>query len=101
CVSSVAASVGLAVDSLAGGADSIAAVPLEAPVDVKPAAPKEQPKPKPQPKPKTSGKTHKVVKGDTLWSISQKYGTTVEKLRRANGLTAKSKLQIGQKLQIP
>jgi LysM repeat protein len=32
--------------------------------------------------------THTVVKGDTLWGISQEYGVTVDKLRSLNGLTS-------------
>ncbi len=58
------------------------------------------PKPKAAtPAPKTT--THKVQKGETLWKISQKYGTTVEKLQKLNGLNAKSKIQIGQRLKVP
>lgn len=67
---------------------------------------------KPQPKkttPKASSgsskasyaATHTVRKGDTLWKISQKYGTTVDKILKANGLNKNAKLQIGQKIKIP
>jgi LysM repeat protein len=31
--------------------------------------------------------THTVVKGDTLWAISRKYGVTVEQIKQLNGLT--------------
>lgn len=41
-----------------------------------------------------------VRSGDTLWSISQKFGTTVNTLKRSNGLRS-SRLKIGQKLYIP
>ena len=41
-----------------------------------------------------------VRNGDTLWSISQKFGTTVNTLKRSNGLRS-SRLNIGQKLYIP
>lgn len=41
-----------------------------------------------------------VVKGDSLWSISKKYGTTVDKLKKANNLSS-NLLSIGQKLIIP
>lgn len=34
----------------------------------------------------SKSQTHKVVKGDTLWDISRKYGTTVAKLKSLNGL---------------
>lgn len=92
-------------DSLAVSTVSAADTAVTEPQPAKKVA--EQPAAKPQKKTPAksattaSGKTHKVVKGDTLWSISQKYGTTVEKLRKANGLNAKSKLQIGQRLKIP
>lgn len=45
--------------------------------------------------------THKVRKGETLWKIAQQYGTTVAKLQQLNGLNAKSKIQVGQRIKIP
>lgn len=47
-----------------------------------------------------SGKVHHVRSGDTLSEISHRYGTTVSKLRSANGLTS-NRLRIGQELKIP
>ena len=44
--------------------------------------------------------THKVRKGDSLWTISIMYGTTVNKIRRVNNLT-NTTLRIGQVLKIP
>ena len=44
-------------------------------------------------------RTHKVRKGETLSSIAKKHGTTVAKLCRANGLSTKSKLRVGQILK--
>ncbi|QJB55617.1 lytic transglycosylase domain-containing protein [Pseudodesulfovibrio sp. zrk46] len=41
-----------------------------------------------------------VRNGDTLWSISQKFGTTVNTIKRSNGLRS-SRLKVGQKLYIP
>lgn len=41
-----------------------------------------------------------VRSGDTLWSISQKFGTTVNTIKRSNGLRS-SRLKVGQKLYIP
>jgi len=41
-----------------------------------------------------------VHSGDTLWSISQTFGTTVTTLKRSNGLSS-SRLKVGQKLYIP
>ena len=41
-----------------------------------------------------------VQSGDTLWNIAKKYGTTVEKIKNANGLKDTT-LHIGRKLLIP
>ena len=41
-----------------------------------------------------------VVKGDSLWSIANKYNTTGDKIKSANNLTS-NLLSIGQKLIIP
>ncbi len=43
---------------------------------------------------------HVVKRGDSLWIIARKYGTTTKKIRRANHLTS-SRLHIGQTLVIP
>ena len=48
-------------------------------------APTTRPKPKPVVvKPKRI--RHLVKKGDTLWGLARKYGTTVSKIKKANGL---------------
>lgn len=44
--------------------------------------------------------THKVQPGETLWTISRKYRTTVVALKRANDLHT-SRIRPGQKLAIP
>ncbi len=44
-------------------------------------------------------KNHKVKKGDTLYSISIKYNTTVEELKRLNNLKS-NKISIGYNLRI-
>lgn len=44
----------------------------------------------------TTKKTHKVRKGDTLSKISKKYGVSLDKLYRLNGLNKNSKLRVGQ-----
>jgi len=41
-----------------------------------------------------------VRSGDSLWSISKKFGTTVNTIKRSNGLRS-SRLKVGQKLYIP
>lgn len=42
---------------------------------------------------------HKVRRGETLGSIARKHGTTVAKLCRANGISTKTTLRIGQILK--
>lgn len=42
---------------------------------------------------------HKVRSGETLSSIARKHGTTVAKLCRANGISTKTKLRVGQILK--
>ena len=44
--------------------------------------------------------THKVVKGDTLYSISKRYNTTIALIQDINNLEG-TELQIGQILQLP
>ena len=46
-------------------------------------------------------RVHHVVRGDTLWSIAHRYGTALDALRRANGLSASSVIKVGQVLRIP
>lgn len=43
--------------------------------------------------------THRVNRGDTLWRIANRYGTSVQQLRRVNG-TDSDVLQVGQILKI-
>ncbi len=47
------------------------------------------------------GGAYTVAKGDTLWSISQKYDVELAALLDANGLSKKSKIQPGQTLRVP
>jgi LysM repeat protein len=48
----------------------------------------------------TGGTTHVVVRGDTLWGISMKYGVSVASIKTANGLTTDF-IYVGQRLTIP
>jgi len=43
---------------------------------------------------------HVVKKGDTLYSISRRYGLTVEQLRKINSLDKNSVIFVGQKLNV-
>ena len=45
-------------------------------------------------------RTYKVVKGDTFWGISRKYGVTIQDISLWNNLNLTSPLQIGQKIKI-
>lgn len=47
------------------------------------------------------GGTHTVQRGETLGGIALQYGTTVEALMRANGITNPSLIVTGQQLVIP
>lgn len=44
---------------------------------------------------------HTVGDGETLWGIARRYETTVDSLRRANGLSEDQQIRPGQKLTIP
>ncbi|AXH66793.1 LysM-like peptidoglycan-binding protein [Streptomyces phage StarPlatinum] len=50
-------------------------------------------------KPSGSESTHTVVKGETLWSIAEKYKVSVDNLKKWNNLKS-DVLDIGQKLQV-
>lgn len=48
----------------------------------------------------SSSRSHTVAKGDTLYGLARKYGTTVTKIKSANGLSG-DLIRTGQKLKIP
>jgi cell wall-associated NlpC family hydrolase len=44
---------------------------------------------------------HRVRAGDTLWSLSRRYGTTPERLAAMNRITLTTTLALGRRLQVP
>ena len=59
------------------------------------------PSPSPSPSPNPGNVINYTVRsGDTLWLLANRYGTTVDAIKRLNGLTSDN-LSIGQVLQIP
>jgi membrane-bound lytic murein transglycosylase D len=48
-----------------------------------------------------SARSHKVKPGETLWGVARKYGVTVPALAAENGMTSKSQLVAGARLQVP
>ena len=76
-----------------GGASTPKPSPKPAPVVVKP-------KPKPKPKPKQTVTRYTVKKGDTLSGIASRYGSSVSKIRSANGISG-SLIRPGQTLVVP
>jgi spore germination protein YaaH len=43
---------------------------------------------------------HTVVRGDTLYEIARRYGTTVSNLCKLNNISSKSVLRIGQRIRV-
>lgn len=48
-----------------------------------------------------ANETHVIEKGDTLFSLSRKYGVTVDQICEANNMTRETTIKLGQKLVIP
>lgn len=53
----------------------------------------------PEDEPAVTEVTHMVKRGETLWRVAHQYGTSVNALRRENGLTGDF-LQVGQTLKV-
>ena len=50
---------------------------------------------------KASVTIYSVDKGDTLWNIAKRFGSTVDDIVRTNGIENPDNIQIGQKIYIP
>ncbi len=49
----------------------------------------------------TSARRHRVRRGESLTSVARRYGVSRFALARANGLSSKAHLRIGQRLKVP
>lgn len=50
---------------------------------------------------RTAVREHTVVRGDTLWAIAQRYGTTVQRLLELNpGVKNPNLIRVGQKVRV-
>lgn len=50
---------------------------------------------------RSSYQTYRVVKGDTLAAIAKRFGSTVQAIATASGVSDPNKIQIGQDLLVP
>ncbi|MNZ85707.1 Trifunctional nucleotide phosphoesterase protein YfkN precursor [compost metagenome] len=87
----------------------ITSVPEPAPSKEPAPAPEQKPAPTPAPQPETTPAApapevapaiHVVKKGDTLWGIARKYGTTWQKLRDINKLKNPGLIFPGQEIKL-
>ena len=51
--------------------------------------------------PRTRRVEHVVAQGDTLWKIARRYGIALDALRAENGLGARDRPAVGDKLKVP
>ena len=70
------------------------------PAELSESTPDDQPPAPESPAPLTQPDTHKVERGDTLFSIAQKYGVQVDLLMSANGITDPQRLHAGLVLRV-
>ena len=100
-------------DDSQNGLDVASATPLPTLTPIPTATPTETALPTPSPTPTVEATTaadaadfvetvtHVVVAEDTVSALAQQYGSTVDAIRRANDLDAKSLIVVGQRLIIP
>ena len=50
---------------------------------------------------KSKSSVHVVKRGDTLYGVARRYGVTIPALAEANGMSSKSHLTAGERLEIP
>jgi LysM repeat protein len=79
------------------------AQPTAAPAAAQPTvAPTVAPTAVPQPTARPNQREHTIQSGDSLWAISQRYGTTMDAIVAANNLPGRNAfLRVGQVLVIP
>jgi membrane-bound lytic murein transglycosylase D len=87
----------LVIPNASGSAATLAAV-AEPREDIATQLPEHQ---KPVSGKSSKARTYTVKSGDTLWGVAHKFGVTVPKLAEANGLSTKSGLTAGTRLDIP
>ncbi|MBC8076080.1 MAG: protein kinase [Chloroflexales bacterium] len=88
----------------AGEATAVAAGQTTAPASeatIAPSAAAAKPTPIYQPTALPSGGSYVVQPGDTLSAIAERFGTTVEALLAANGLSDPNRIEVGQTLIVP
>lgn len=61
---------------------------------------KAKPTPKPKPKPKSSTLSYTVKRGDTLYGLANRYGTSVAAIKKASGISS-DLLRDGRTIKIP
>ena len=48
-----------------------------------------------------SYRTYTIVRGDTLWSISRRFGVSLSELRQVNDIKNPARIKPGQRIKIP
>ncbi len=83
------------------GVPSVGAEPAEAVAEARPDIAAQLPERQPAAASASKPRVYTVKRGDTLWGVARKHGVTVPALASANGLSSKSQLTAGARLEIP